>query len=328
MKVLHLSFHKGCINDIKYVLNNLNIQNEYMFIDDFGEQKYNMTRKRANILWEKYKNEFEKYDCIITSDTVPLCRIFLENNWSKKLIIWICNRFDYTHLPVRDGPFPDPEYYDIIRKAVMMDNVYVIGYTKFENFYCKNKRNIDIGNKVIKPSGGIDEIYKNNNIIKEELKETLFIPPYHNDTIYMNLSEHLNTLGLKNVCCRYNGPMDLLNYKAVVHIPYAWNNLALFESLSLGIIYFIPSKEFLYKLMIERDNFFWQDKEYLKDHIELSEWYTEEHKDVFVYFNSWEHLKELVCNIDYENQKNKIKEFFEEHKANTFNSWKEILFNS
>ena len=144
----------------------------------------------------------------------------------------------------------------------------------------------------------------------------------------MNLSEHLNTLGLKNVCCRYNGPMDLLNYKAVVHIPYAWNNLALFESFSLGIIYFIPSKEFLYKLMIERDNFFWQDKEYLKDHIELSEWYTEEHKDVFVYFNSWEHLKELVCNIDYENQKNKIKEFFEEHKANTFNSWKEILFNS
>lgn len=321
MKVLHLSFHTGCINDIKYVLDTLNIENEHMLIDDYGEQKYNMTQKKANQLWNKYKNTFDRYDCIITSDTTPLCRIFLENNWEKKLIVWVCNRFDYTHHPVIDGPFPDTKYYEMIKNATQNKNVYFIGYTAIENYYCRYIKGVDIGNNIITPIG----CYNSENISNTiDNKNIIFVPPYHNDTIMMNLSKKINELGFECISKRYNGPSELTSYKAVVHIPYAWSNLALFESFAYNIVYFIPSINFIYELMNNNSNFWFQDR-YLIDKIYLSEWYNEINKDAFIFFDSWEHLKYLINTIDYENHKNKLKIFYENHKNTVLKQWNNIL---
>ena len=45
----------------------------------------------------------------------------------------------------------------------------------------------------------------------------------------MNLKNQIEMLGFKAYTGKYDGPCDLTNYKAVVHIPYAWSNLAFFE---------------------------------------------------------------------------------------------------
>ena len=251
MKILHLSFHRGCINDFNYVCDKLghyvevlssikecNTNKNLSTLTLPNAQHNNITHKRAEDYWNKYKDYFETFDCIVTSDTAPLSRIFLQNGWKKKLIIWICNRFDYAN--GYRGGFPDREYYDLIRKATTLPNVHLIGYTAFENYYCKHIRNIDIGGKVITPTGGISQTY-NNFLEKPNLNNTLFVPPYHNDTKMMNLKQQLENIGLKAYTGKYNGPLDLTNYKAVVHIPYAWSNLAFFEMFQLGIVYFIPS---------------------------------------------------------------------------------------
>jgi len=239
MKLLHLSFHKGCINDLQYICDRLGYQcevfspntewNTNKTLPSLAEpdcQHYNITHERALKYWNTYKDYFDRFDCIVTSDTSPLSRIFLQNGWNKKLIIWICNRFDYAH--GSDSGFPDKEYYDLIKKATTLPNVHLIGYTAFENIYAEMK-GIDIGRRVIRPSGGISDVYNNHkHKYKPELKNTLFVPPYHNDTIMMNLKNQLEIMGLQAYTGRYDGPYDLTNYKAVVHIPYAWSNLAFF----------------------------------------------------------------------------------------------------
>ena len=89
MNYLHISFHKGCHNDLQYISNKLNVNIEFMEFNDGTKGKYNIGHDRAKKYWDKHKEYFNRFDGIITSDTAPISRVFLQNNWTKKLIIWI-----------------------------------------------------------------------------------------------------------------------------------------------------------------------------------------------------------------------------------------------
>lgn len=325
-KVLHISFHSGCKNELDYVFDKLGYCIEFMNFDDgktTTNAKYNIGYRRANWCWKKYKNYFETFDLIITSDTAPISRVFLQNKFSKKILIWICNRFDYSDCASLDCEFPDLEYYKLFKRALLKNNVFIAGYTKFENYYCKNIRDIDIGNNVIKPTGKNKEITIDYSDNDKNYSDTFFIPPYHNDTIMMNLSEKLTELGIKNYNNRYNGMKELKMFKGVVHIPYAWSNFALFEAIQFGIIYFIPSKTFLFEIKKNKD-FFWSPP-YNDNWIELSEWYCEENKNLFVYFDSWEDLANKVVTINYKEKKEQIIQFAYEHEKKQIQLWKNAI---
>ena len=325
MKVLHISFHKGCQNDIEYVAKKLGWDLSFMEYDDgisIGNDKYNVTKEKALSAWKKYKNFYDQHDIIITSDTTPISRVFLQNDWGKKLIIWICNRIDYSHQPSVE--FPDGEYYELIKNAKSNPNVIIIGYTLFENYYANNIKNLQIGSDCIKPIGQIEETYKNFISTKINNKEkTFFIGPYHNDNIMINLKDKVESLGFSAYNGRYNGPLDLAEFAAVIHIPYAWSNLALFEAIQLQIIYFIPTLKFI-KSLKNTGMFFWSPP-YIEDKLELSEWYCLEHKNTFVYFDSWNDLELKLQNTDFQKQKEVLKKFGEEHEQIMLEKWKNII---
>ena len=228
LKVLHISFHKGCQNDIEYLSKKLNFNLTFMEYDDNnlskGLDKYNVTHEKALASWNKHKDYYNSFDIIITSDTSPISRIFLQNNFQKKLIIWICNRFDYANQPEAEQVgFPDKEYYDLINDVKNRPNVSIIGYTPFENYYANHIRKLDIGNECIKPIGQIGDIYSvYKSTIIENKKSTFIIGPYHNDNLMMDLKSKVESLGIKVFNGRYNGPKDLAEFAGVIHIPYAW----------------------------------------------------------------------------------------------------------
>jgi len=325
MKVLHISFHRGCQNDIEYVAKKLNFELEFMEYDDGiskGLDKYNVTHQKAENSWKIHKDYYNTFDCIIISDTAPISRIFLQNNYSKKLIIWICNRFDYAHQPAIG--FPDKEYYDLINDVKNRPNVHIIGYTPFETYYANNIRRLSIGNKCIKPIGKIAKTYQNYTpTIVEDKDKTFLIGPYHNDNIMMNLKDKVTSLGIKVFNGRYNGPHDMGEFAGIIHIPYAWSNLAFFEGISNYVIYIIPSKKFFMELF-KRSNFWFQNRNCI-NMIELSEWYSPEHKDIIIYFDSWDNLKYKINNLDYNKQKIKIKEFANKHENTMLNKWKKLF---
>ena len=153
-----------------------------------------------------------------------------------------------------------------------------------------------------------------------------FVPKYHNDTIMIDLSSLLRMNSIKNYCGKYAGPQDLVDFKGVIHIPYAWSNLSLFESIQLGIIYFIPSLSFLKKLSTRNGRFFWSPP-YLDKHLCQSEWYSEEHKDVFVYFNSFADLKSKILTTNYEEKKKYLLDFGKQHNKEMLNRWKKVFFS-
>lgn len=336
LKILHLGFHSGLENELYSIAKELDLDLIFKRFHDGvskGSSIYSVGHDKAKRAWEVYKDYYMKFDIIITSDTAPISRVFLQNKWpeipNKKLIIWVCNRFDYFDHASRDCLFPDQEYYDLIRSANTRKNVHIMGYTRFENHYAKFIKQVNFGNNVIKPIGILsDKVwhYKSNpnrEIKGEKIKDIFFVPPYHNDTNMINLSKILTNLKIPNFNGRYNGPLELADFKGVIHIPYAWSNLALFEGLQLGIIYFIPSKKLIQEFS-KNNNFFWSPP-FNRNLLYLSEWYCDELKDIFVYFDTWEDLCKKIKTTNYEKQKIIIKEFGKKHKAETLNKWNKLL---
>jgi hypothetical protein len=339
LKVLHLSLHKGCIKDFETVAENLKLDLTSFYILESKETRYlfdphpsdwnsiyNMSHEKAERIWQANKDYFNQFDAIVTSDTAPLSRIFLQNNWKKPLIIWICNRFDYVDFGTYDGKYPDAEYYDLFRKAIFMPNVKVIGYVAYEHFYATQK-GVYTGNTIIKPCGSIEnstrdggKSYIPENINKEQ---TLFIPPRLEAHQVAHLLSQCDSLGISAYCGKYNGPQDLKDFKGVLHFPYAWSNLALFENIQLGLPHFVPTQRFLIELYQSphRDLY----RFFALNNLEYSEWYCPENKDVIIYFDSWQDLKNKVEAVDYTALKEKICAFGRKHKQEMIEKWKEAL---
>lgn len=324
MKILHITYHNGCTMNINFIAQHLG----YDITLQKADWNYNIGHQRAEELWNKYKDFYNQFDLIITSDTTPLSRIFLQNNFIGKLIIWVSNRFDYSDAASFDCEFPDQEYYDLIRSIPLRQNVKIFANTIFEYKYAQKYKNVNIGDRVIKPcafAAPTDEpAVIPDNINKSN---TFFLLAYHNETLFTNMKEKCDGFGIPTFNGRFGNYDELKAMKGIIHIPYAWSTFALFENLSMGIVYLIPSKEFLLKLLYQ-DNFFWQDAYGVRDgFLDISEWYLPEHKNLFAYFNSWEHLKQLTLENDtfYHNKKQQILVFSEQHIKNTITKWKEAI---
>ena len=336
-KILHLTSHKGCVKEIASIAKVLGLDIETWFIPELpprsfdgvscGSALYNIGHERAERIWKLHQKTFEQFDAVITSDTAPLARIFLQNGFTKPLIIWICCRFDYCDYESLDCDFPDAEFYQLFNQAHAMENVAVIAYTSFEHYHAREK-GVETGALTITPccpgiplSLGFSSIP--SSIVKEE---TFFLPPYSNETQFMDLSSHCAALGIPNHRGRYNGPEDLADFKGIIHLPYAWSNLAFFENISFGIPYFIPSRSFLTTL-IKQGGYWHTEPAYLicEKQFDLSEWYKPEREEIIVYFNSWEDLKYKINTTDYPLLRKKIRRYAEDYKALMLDRWKKVF---
>lgn len=333
-KILHLTFHRGCALEFEGVAKELDLNLTTWFIQDLprgffegsdvGNAVYNIGHDRAERIWNLHRDFFESFDGVIVSDTAPLSRIFLQNGWKKPLVIWICNRFDYCDHNSLDCEFPDREYYELFDRATHEKNVKIVAYTEFEHFYAKS-RGIDTGDLTITPCGAYVPLLTDSGIPENIKKEScFFLPPYHNETIFMDLSKKCFELGISNYCGRYNGAADLVDFKGIVHLPYAWSNLALFENMLLGIPYFIPSEKFLRELRKKGGYFLFANNPHL---YEMSEWYSLAHADVITYFDSWEDLQEKVETTDYPALREKIKAHAIEYKERMLSKWIEVFID-
>jgi hypothetical protein len=329
LKLLHLSFHKGCIREIKYIARELGAELTSIFVQDDwvknnnydgitkGNAIYNVSHQRAQDVWNRHKEFFNQFDAIITSDTAPLSRIFLQNGWQKPLIIWICNRFDYTDWDSSRQGFPDDEYYQLIRTATHQDNVFFVAYNAFEHHY-GHTRGIDFGTRIITPSGKFKNKARQSMVPNTiDKAKTFFIPPRNND---VQLVEHCNRLGIPCYRGVYNGPTDLEGFKGVIHIPYAWSNLALFENIQLGLPIFIPTKRFMLELLSTR-RAWWPNVEYMQTCIDLTEWYCPEHKHWFTFFDSWNDLKTKIDATDFAVIRTKVHEYGKKHNDTVLAQW-------
>ena len=341
LRILHLTFHRGCAREIEDVAACLSLQVETWFIPDLPREMwdgetvnrcslYNMGHERAERIWKQLQTRFEEFDLILTSDTAPLARIFLQNGWKKPLIIWICNRFDYADRASLDCAFPDAEFYALFQKACRQENVRVIAYTPFEHYHAACV-GIDTGSATITPCAPLIEPEGTppiDSVLSRTVdrKKLFFLPPYHNETKFMDLSAHLDRLGIPNHCGRYAGPYDLVGFRGIIHLPYNWSNLALFENMRLGLPYFVPSRSFFRQLAAEGNYFHAELGQLLKEDLfDFSEWYCKEREGVIVYFDSWEDLQNKIATCDVEALQTVTMQRAEEYRIRMLQRWKEVF---
>ncbi len=262
---------------------------------------------------------FNTFDVIITSDTAPLSRIFLQNGWQKPLIIWVCNRFDYTHGNGGEDRFPEREYYELFKQATIMPQVRIVSYTPFEYEYARRK-GINIGERTIKPVGKAEEPFDpalSSVPSSIEKDETLFVFPRLEPSQIQSVIGACASYGIKAWSGIYKGPEDLKGFKGVLFFPYAFSNLALFENLQRGVIHFVPTQRFLGELGFIRGG--------MHGNLNWCEWYFDAYKKYLVFFDSWQDLRLKVQNLNYQQMKQDVKTFGQHHREDMIAQWRQLF---
>ncbi|MCH9622007.1 MAG: hypothetical protein S4CHLAM20_14410 [Chlamydiia bacterium] len=343
-KVLHITFHpSGCPGEIKALSKHFDFDlttwiipnQKYGDLDpsSYPMDNYMMTHEKADRIFKKHKETFESFDLIITSDVAPLSRIFLQNNWQKPLIVWVCNRFDLCVIKRKHKIFPDPEYYELFENAKNFDNIAIIGYTNYERVHAFKNKNITSIKETIPPTG-LNEDFSSKKAIKKRLdkENRFFVRRYINEKNY-GILQKLEKINIQYYCGPYAGSQDLKDFKGMIHIPIVMSNFFLWENLKQGIIHFIPSKKFYKELYETKAIQFWDWTKAgswwsfipTDEIFENSDWYNDKLAPYIVYFDSMEHLKQLTEEIDFEAKRKDIKAFHKRHVDYCLSKWDEVF---
>jgi hypothetical protein len=331
VKILHISHHLGCFKDQEYILNKLGYKVTNL---KFYDRVFTITKDIADSFWKEKKEELNSYDYILTSDTAPLSRIFLENQneFKSKLIIWICNRFDYNMEKETD-------FYKLFSKAEENKNIKIIPYTHFEKVWCEHK-GIILKNDTIRPNGNtigdhdlnIPNInfYKNEYRATEELPDAdVIVPIYYNDNIYFKLSDYLRNKNIKV----YNGGFislhQLKKYKGFVTLPDAFSKFLAFELIHAGIPAILPSKKFLFDLSRTSGYFFniWGSGGATllqPEMIDWCEWYDPRLKKCRFYFDAFDEIPDIVNNINVNTMKENFINASNILEQDSLNNWNKL----
>ena len=140
---------------------------------------------------------------------------------------------------------------------------------------------------------------------------------------------------------RYKDEKEITQFIGYLHLPYQTNIQSLWENLGYSILYFIPSKHFMKEIVL-LDWYYFEEKYFIGDKkngsqllnisIELSEWYQPENEGLFVFFDSWGHLKKLM--EEYKNdstklleKKRKIQQHVQLSNKKNIEKWREICLD-
>lgn len=328
MKILHLTFHRGCQYDVEYICDKLNLDLETLYFHDhaagiYRPNRYKVTEQRAEAWWLDKKDYYQSFDCIITSDTAPLSRIFLRHidELKPRLIIWICNRFNYA---IED----DEQYPIVLNNLAQQKKITLIPNTEIERIYCKQK-GVTLTEPTIKPLG---RRLPNRQMLPPDgaaymddgdYETGFYIPMCHNETKFMNLHRHCSSLGLRTFHGTHRGADSLKRFKAIIHIPYAWSTWSFFESLALNVPYLIPTERFLNEMQSRPS--FWFQTDFDEHLLKLSEWYCDEHRSFVTYFDDWNDLVAKAEKTDWTQARKKAGAFAEKHHDRTIASWKTTI---
>ncbi len=313
---------------MEYVCEKLDLDLETLYFHDYAADiyrpnRYKVTEQRADAWWEDKKDFYQSFDLIITSDTAALSRIFLQHidELTPKLIVWICNRFDYAI----EG---DTKYSRLLSSLAQQKRIKLVPNTEIERIYCK-QRGVDVIEPTIKPIG---HRTRNRQMVpphaaaymeEADYETGFYIPMYHNETRFMNLHRHCSSLGLKTFHGIHRGADSLKRFKAIIHIPYAWSTWSFFESLALNVPYLIPTEKFLTELQSRPS--FWFQTDFDQNLLKISEWYCDEHRDFITCFNDWNDLVVKAQNSNWTKTKEKVSLFSKKHHDQTIKKWKAAL---
>ena len=327
VNVLHITNHVGT---------NKNMSNVFKNIGD----KYNLTTRgykyplyinnqMANVIWTENKNQWNNFNVIVVSDVVSIARPLLQNidDHHINIIIYITNRFDWG-----DFNHVDKEYCQLYSKLSTHPRVFFCSDNRYDQYYASIHGIKFFYDDCIRLVPEISVDILNENIT---LNNKLFV--FNRGTSISIYKQILDQMSFQYDIYgenyeRYKDPQHISQYLAYLHLPYQVNIQSLYENLASGVIYIIPSKQFITNLINTCQWYYWEERyrspDLLSKSIELAEWYQDELKDLFIYFDSWPDLNHKICMLTpqkkYEKQQI-IANYIKENNKNNLNKWTALL---
>ena len=320
-KILYISRHGGTISNFCYIATNLGFNITVL------EPIYNYQRKpncyyTRNKCKSFVKSKCFEFDYIIISDIIPDSYIFLINKCDTKIILEITNRFDFG-VP----KFEKNIYYKTISKAKKRKNIIFIENNPFEIYYLCDK-NIFIQNYYLIRPIGLAPISKIN---KKEIfhNKVAVINNWNQGKILGPILKKLN-ISFNILESKYGGPLTLTNYKAIIHIPYQVSVMKMMENFRYGIPMIIPTERLLREILDNNKNIInyrWikmalNIKNGIKNYIEF---YNDEFKELFIYFDNFADLPNIIEITNFKDLSLKEKEFMKNYENKMVKIWSEAL---
>jgi len=306
MKVLHLSFHYGCISDVQDVLTRLGCEVTYQCMTN--TLPYRVSAAAAEEVWQTNKDRYNAFDVVVTSDTVALSYVFLRHldELTPHLVILNCNRFTY-------GMESETAFLELLRSSVRrLDKVTFVPYTDFERIWC-GKHHLFLHERALPPVGNYATHIKDPEDTRLRFStldtarrtkpphETFFVQRYDNHHTFMNLPAYLHDRGLSVDFGSYIDLDELTAYRAVVALPDQFSKYFTFESIHKRLVVVLPSQKFLMELVTQPRYYFsiaGSSGLLTPDFVNLCEWYK--YPECRIYFDSFDHMIDILRTLSDE----------------------------
>jgi len=285
---------------------------------------YYINKNEADDIFKKYENFIKTFTHIIFTDTSMVARPFLQNlsKHNCGLIIYITNRLNWGI-----WEFEDTHFNELYSTTSFNERVTFTSDNKYDMFFAQDLAVFFKDKSITRLIPYIEP----DDIIRQPLNNRFFV--YNRGTNIEYYQEELKTNEIEydvygEGFSRFKNQAHICEYLGIIHLPYQVNIQSLYENLAYNIIYFIPSYDFIQELLKSKW-YYWEEKDrttfLLQKSIELSEWYTEENRHLFVYFDSWEDLKKQTRNIDVVSKKRVIQKHMRENQEGNLQKWQKYL---
>lgn len=342
MKFFNIDVHASVIADIQHIFKNLGHQ-----VDDWSLSGHHwvMDKPQAQIIlkdgsklegcfwvdknlqdlfYETFKDELDKYDGFISCYPVEYCLLY--EKWNKPMIIVNCVRYEhpFTRMPER-WQFLDEGLERYRQKGLL-------------HFVCNNKGDLNYI-KYFCPK--ITPTWIPNLC---EYVEQKYIGTFPKFIVYNRSHvEGLPTQQLVRMPHKYSWT-QFYQCAGVIHVPYHNGSMSIFEHYTANMPMFLPSKEFG-KQLFHRGKMF-QDLTFYKIYnlpepqepenpnnlthnldmwFDTCDFYDPENMPHCIYFDSWDHLAQLLKTVNLVDVSNKMKEYNVKRREFVYGEWSKIL---
>lgn len=347
MRFFSFNHHPSVAKDIKSIFEQLGhevvVADTVNFIDsngkevnsqifNFGEWLLYVNQEKYDLFFEQFKDYLSRFDCFICPHGCTFFPYFAKFN--KPIIVINAVRYE---IPFTNKPELWKWLDNFLIDYVKTGNLFLVANNKGDQKYFKFYTGLD--SKLI-PSLCL---YTNQTYTG---KKKYFTCHLHR---HLDLSNYV-TQNHPDLIQELKKPYtykDYYDYKGIIHFPYQNSTMSIFEQYSANIPLFFPSKKFLIELKVANKEVLGElsycflfgtkqpttpgdpnnisDPKVLNFWINNSDFYDKKNMPYIQYFDSYEHLENLLRTANLQEISQKMKDYNVYRKKMVNKKWKKLL---
>lgn len=346
VKLFNLDLHISVIADITDILkrlygNQIEITNWSISGHSwvFGKQKakvdiinehtwHSIDQHFVDMFYLRYQNELSKYDGFIVTHTPVFCRLF--EKFQKPIIMINSCRYDQPYCFNKNIRELN-ELHACLHRLVNRGLLVAISNNRADQAY-------------LMLGAGITSAYIPSLCLYTDVKYIWSHAVNQPITISCDAPRVMNKLkAIRGLEQKPKSPYEwsnLMNRRALVHIPYEISTMSIFEQYSAGTPLIFPTKRFFREMVMNRsidlNSLYWLKVGYIPEAlqvlnnidwwIERSDFYDMENMPGITYFDSWEELQLIVNNFTWSHEDSDLHlKRIEERTEKYLHSWDTIV---